>query len=231
MRYVAWNIRAGGGVRIPAIGAALAPLDADLLILTEYRDGPSTLPLHAELERLGYRHITRQLPPRGRNGVLIAARRRFADIGPVSASVAEPWRMIEARIGHKTIYGVYMPNLRVKIPYWQELIRTLSQRRDEAVLAVGDFNTCRPYLDEAGATDVTSHFMDEVQTVGFRDLWRDRNPDGREFSWYSHRGNGFRVDHAFASRRMETRIQDVRYDHGPRTAGVSDHSMLVLDLR
>jgi len=171
------------------------------------------------------------LPPRGRNGVLIAARRRFADIGPVSASVAEPWRMIEARIGRKTIYGVYMPNLRVKIPYWQELIRTLSQRRDEAVLAVGDFNTCRPYLDEAGATDVTSHFMDEVQTAGFRDLWRDRNPDGREFSWYSHRGNGFRVDHAFASRRMETRIQHVRYEHAPRTAGVSDHSMLVLDLR
>ena len=38
-----------------------------------------------------------------------------------------------------------------------------------------------------------AHFMDSMDAIGFRDLWRHRYPDGREFTWYSHRGNGFRI--------------------------------------
>lgn len=231
LRLLTWNIRAGGGSRIPAIGAALAPHEADVLVLTEYRDGPSVLALHAELERLGYKFVTRRMPPRGRNGVLIAARRRFQEIGLLSVDVAEPWRMIEVVVGRIRVIGVYMPNLRVKIPYWEALIRNLSHRASELVLAIGDFNTCRPFLDESGATDTTARFMDEVRAAGFYDLWRDRNPDGREFSWYSTRGNGFRIDHAFLSPRLVKRTREIRYEHDARVAGVSDHSMMVLDLR
>jgi exodeoxyribonuclease-3 len=231
MRLLTWNIRAGGGSRIPAIGSALAPLDADVLVLTEYRDGPSVFALHAELERLGYKWVTRCLPPRGRNGVLIASRRRFQEIGTVSAAVDEPWRMIEVAIGRIRVVGVYMPNLRVKIPYWEALIQVLSESAKASIVTLGDFNICRPFLDEAGATDATARFMDEAQTAGFRDLWRDRNPEGREFSWYSTRGNGFRVDHAFLSPRLVNRATNIRYTHDARVAGISDHSMLVLDLR
>lgn len=231
LRLLTWNIRAGGGSRIPAIGAALAPHEADVLVLTEYLDGPSVMALHAELNRLGYKFVTRRLPPRGRNGVLIASRRRFSDIGHVTVDVDEPWRLLEVGIGRIRLIGVYMPNLRVKIPYWQALIRSLSLRADGSVLALGDFNTCRAFLDEAGATDVTARFLDEVQSAGFRDLWRDRNPDKREFSWYSTRGNGFRIDHAFLSPRLVKRVLDIRYEHDARVAGVSDHSMLRLDLR
>jgi hypothetical protein len=53
LRVLTWNIRAGGASRIQAIGTALAPHDADVLVLTEYRDGPSAPALRAELERLG----------------------------------------------------------------------------------------------------------------------------------------------------------------------------------
>ena len=231
LRLLTWNIRAGGGSRIAAIAAALEPHDADVLVLTEYRDGPSVYALHTELERLGYKWLTRRLPPRGRNGVLIASRRRMNEIGHLSFAVDEPWRMHEVLIGRIRLIGVYMPNLRAKIPYWEALIRLLSQRVAESVLAIGDFNTCRPFLDEAGATDTTARFMDEVQTAGFRDLWRDRNPDERDFSWYSTRGNGFRIDHAFLSPRLVNRTEGIRYEHQARIASISDHSMQVVDLR
>jgi hypothetical protein len=51
-----------------------------------------------------------------------------------------------------------MPNLLAKIPYWETLIATLGETGGHAV-AVGDFNTCRPYLDEAGAIDRTAHYV------------------------------------------------------------------------
>ena len=139
--------------------------------------------------------------------------------------------MLDVTVGRIRLTGVYMPNLRAKIPYWQALIETLAPRSAESAVTLGDFNTCRAFVDEAGATDATARFMDAIQAAGFRDLWRDRYPEGREFSWYSTRGNGFRLDHAFLSPRLIRRATDVRYAHDVRIAGLSDHSMLVLDLR
>jgi exodeoxyribonuclease-3 len=134
------------------------------------------------------------------------------------------------RVGRLHLTGIYMPNLRAKVPYWRGLIDALVARSDFPALVLGDFNTCRAYLDEPGATDVTAHFMDGIEAIGFRDVWRHRNPDGREFSWFSTRGNGFRIDHAFASLHLAPRVTAISYSHAERVAGLSDHSLLLVDL-
>ena len=85
------------------------------------------------------------------------------------------------------LLGIYMPNLLAKIPYWEALIAALSSPSTNRALAIGDFNTCRAYLDEAGAIDATAHYMDAIEQIGFRDLWRHRYPDRREYSWFSTR--------------------------------------------
>jgi len=41
MRLLAWNIRQGGGSRLPRIADALKRQDADIVVLSEYRRGPS----------------------------------------------------------------------------------------------------------------------------------------------------------------------------------------------
>ncbi len=122
-----------------------------------------------------------------------------------------------------------MPNLLAKVPYWETLIATLGETGGQA-LAAGDFNTCRPYLDEAGAIDRTAHYMDKMAEIGFCDLWRRRNPELREYSWFSTRGNGFRIDHAFLSDALAARTGMIRYSHEERLAGISDHSPLILEL-
>ncbi len=100
------------------------------------------------------------------------------------------------------------------------------------LLAIGDFNTCRAYVDEAGTFDTLAYYMDRIEAIGFwQDLWRRRYPEGREFSWYSHRNNGFRIDHAFLSPELVMRAGEIRYSHDERLSGLSDHSPLVLDLR
>ena len=51
LRLLAWNIRQGGGSRLPAIVEALARHEADVLVLSEYRGGDSALRLCEALVR------------------------------------------------------------------------------------------------------------------------------------------------------------------------------------
>lgn len=231
LRLFAWNIRQGGGTRLSRITTAITQYDADVLILSEYRGGESGERLRAALAAIGYVHVTAATPPAGGNGTLIAARQPFDDGGSLTDAIPEPYRIVRAYVGPLRIYGVYMPNLLKKVPYWQALIAGLAAESLSAQsLAIGDFNTCRAYVDEPGAIDVCAHFMDEVAAIGYCDLWRQRYPEGREFSWYSTRGNGFRIDHAFLSPALAGRVGEIRYSHDERTSGLSDHSALVLDL-
>jgi exonuclease III len=230
LRVLTWNIRAGGGARLPRIAEAIAAHQADVLVLTEYRSGDSGLRLRAVLRDQGYAWFSPVEPPGIRNGVLIATRVKPRLAAHVAEHVPEPWRMLAVTIDRVRVFGIYMPNLKAKIPYWEALIEASTPHAGGRALALGDFNTCRAYVDEPGATDVTALFLDKILAAGFRDVWRDRFPDRREYSWYSHRGNGFRIDHAFASARLARRIGDVRYSHVERTGGLSDHSALLVEI-
>jgi exonuclease III len=230
VRLLAWNIRQGGGSRLSAICEALARHEADVLVLSEYRGGDAALRLCEALGRLGYAHRTALRPPPGKSGVLVAARHRFRTHTALDDTLPEPYRLIEVEIGRLSLCAVYMPNLLAKVPYWEAVVARLSAKMDGHALAIGDFNTCRAYVDEPGAIDKCAYFMDRVAEIGFCDLWRQRYPDGREFSWYSHRGNGFRIDHAFLSPSLARRAGPVRYSHEERLAGLSDHSALLLEL-
>src|SRR5205823_2485580 len=177
LRLLAWNIRQGGGTRLAAIGDALAGHDADILVISEYRGGDSANRLGGALAGLGYRHATTLVPPLGKNGVLIAARHPFREHGPVSDAVPEPYRMVRVEFEGLLLCGIYMPNLLRKVPYWEALVGRLAGDADGNALAIGDFNTCRAYVDEPGAIDATAHFIDKVEATGFCDLWRRRYPD------------------------------------------------------
>ena len=230
MRLFAWNIRQGGGTRLLAIIDAILRHDADVLMLSEYRGGDAALRLKEALARVGYPHVTTPVPPPGKTGVLVAARRRLGAHAALDDALPEPYRLVHVEIGKLSLCAVYMPNLLAKVPYWEAVVASLALRLDGHALAIGDFNTCRAYVDEPGAIDRCAHFMDRVAELGFCDLWRHRYPEGREFSWYSHRGNGFRIDHAFLSPALARRAKAIRYSHEERLAGLSDHSPLILDL-
>ena len=228
MKLLAWNIRAGGGSRLERIGAAIAGHGADVLVLSEYHGGAAGERLRHVLAGLGYRHMTGAAPAAGRKGVLIAARRRLRDLGPVAPGLAEPWKLVAAEVGGIHVAGVYMPNLLAKVPYWEALLGHLGGVGAAPAVAMGDFNTCRHFLDETGATDRCSHFMDRVELAGFRDAWRERHPARIEHTWFSHRRNGFRLDHAFVSPGV--RVREVGYSQAEREGGLSDHAVMMMTL-
>ena len=70
-----------------------------------------------------------------------------------------------------------------------------------------------------------------MSTMGWSDAWRSRNPESREFTWFSRpHNNGFRLDHAFLSPSLVPRLASVQYAHETRRPGVTDHSGLVVDV-
>jgi exonuclease III len=150
MRLLAWNIRQGGGARLPQITEALKRHDAEIVVLSEYRGGPSAARLCGALLALGYRHATTLVPPPSRNGVLIATRRPFSEHGAVDMGLPEPYRMVSVDFATFRLIGVYMPNLLAKIPYWEALVDALSSPSAYGALAIGDFNTCRPISTRQG---------------------------------------------------------------------------------
>src|SRR5258706_6818903 len=108
MRLLAWNIRQGGGARLPAIAAALATHDADVLVISEYRGGESGERLRHALALLGYRYASTPMPPPGRNGVLIAARRPLVELPAFATALPEPYRLVAVEIDALRLCGVYM---------------------------------------------------------------------------------------------------------------------------
>ena len=163
-----------------------------MLVLSEYRGGDSALRLREMLARLGYPARDRAAAAAGQER---RACRRAAAVSRACARSAtalpEPYRLVHVEIGKLSLCGVYMPNLLAKVPYWEAVVASLAAKIDGHALAIGDFNTCRAYVDEPGAIDRCAHFMDRVAELGFCDLWRQRYPEGREFSWYSTAATGF----------------------------------------
>jgi exonuclease III len=107
--------------------------------------------------------------------------------------------------------------------------------RAEPFLLVGDWNTGAHRLDETGKTFVCAEHFGRLSTLGWTDMWRHHNPGITECIWYSKlksgvRGNGFRLDHAFATPSLVQRITSCRYSHVEREAGISDHSIVIVEL-
>ena len=75
-------------------------------------------------------------------------------------------------------------------------------------------------------------WFQRINNAGWQDLWRERNPDGREYSWYSNRGGGFRLDQVFAPNHFADAVSNVRYDwgNGGRESKLSDHAAIVFDV-
>jgi exodeoxyribonuclease-3 len=71
---------------------------------------------------------------------------------------------------------------------------------------------------------------------GWVDAFRHVHGKRREYSWYSHRNNGFRLDQAFCSPQLVPTISGFRHAWGvnpeqpDRREGLSDHAALIIDL-
>src|SRR5262249_25050801 len=81
-----------------------------------------------------------------------------------------------------------------RVRFFRRLEETARRRAGGAHMILGDFNAGRHRLDEEGATFTCTRSLGMLATLGYADAWRALHPGGREYTWFSHDGSGFRID-------------------------------------
>lgn len=248
MRVLGVNVRSGGsrGTADALLERCLSH-EAQVLVLSEFRDNATGAYLRRKLAGNGYERQAATEGHRG-NGVLIASVREFAAIrNPFGLPGDEyPNAVIEARFESLRVFGVYLPGQDRKRPHLRCLIATAARYNETEVdaICIGDFNSGRNDTDieiNVGRKTLKDEFSTadlyaELETY-WTEAWHHLHPDAREFSWYPfrkapppRRRNGWRIDKAFVSKSLLPRLSDAYYDHGFRLEGLTDHSGLIVDL-
>jgi exonuclease III len=245
VKLLAWNIQHGGGARLARIVEEISAYDPDVVAVTEFRAGPGVA-LCAALKERGLLHVETTNPAGSENGIAVFSRTPMRRTRPCPAPSGSLVRWLdidlpdygfEVGILHVMAAGSSKnhPTNVAKVRFWDAVLRAAESRLGEPFLFVGDWNTGVHGLDETGRTFVCAEHFGRLSTMGWTDMWRQHNPGINEYTWFSKlkggaRGNGFRVDHAFATPSLMPRIRYCRYSHVEREVGISDHSVVIVEI-
>lgn len=238
LRIATQNIQWGGDPlpdsdgtsRLHRLVPQMASLEADLLILTEFKGGERGALLLDLLTDAGYASVVHGEPPDWKLGTAIASRVPVTEIALPIIATLEEWRSVAVRVLDVTVVGLYFPLNEAKRPFWKWVLANAAELRDRDVLLVGDFNTGKQGIDEAGFTLSSSDCQEALEALGYVDCWRSAHPDGRDYTWYSSAGNGFRLDYMWASPSFAPRVVSVAHNHDARVSSLTDHAAVVADI-
>lgn len=231
IRILTLNILAGGGKRVSAIVDFLAKHSADILVITEFRENKSGDELQRRLKDCGWMFQSSSNPPRATNGVLVASRIVFENVSHQQEIPEGKCRWIECQFTTFRLVGVYFPHGIPKLNSWPWFIEAARSRSNNPCVIVGDFNTGLHFIDEEKRTFRVPEYMNRMKEIPFIDAWRHFHSDKREYTWFSQRQSGFRLDYVFLSSHLVDHLVDVRHLHEPRETKASDHSALIVQIK
>lgn len=229
MKVLAWNIRQGGGSRIDKIVCSIQEKQPDVVVLTEFRNNRNGEIVKSALKKYGLIHQTSGEATE-KNTLFIASRFSFTPSTFKTELGSEAHRCIGVNFDDFHLFGFYFPQKFEKIPLFNFVLKNLSSYLNKPTLLIGDFNTGKHCVDEAGATFKAAEYFELLSHNGWIDAWRQYHGNKREYTWYSNQGNGFRIDHAFVSPSMSANVSSCIYSHSERETGVSDHSSLLVEI-
>ena len=128
----------------------------------------------------------------------------------------------------------------LKYPFLDAILDIVARWRFGPAMIGGDTNSGLRHLDEENPLGPQFHreyaFIGSFEMCGWADAFRHLHGERREYTWYSHRNNGFRLDHVFLSPHLTPRLLACRHDWGTNPAeperreGLSEHAAVIVDL-
>jgi Exonuclease III len=152
MKLLAWNLNhRAARRRIPAwIATTIAEQSPDVLILTEYVEGPDHASFRDTLRAQGLGNYSLTSQPGGENQLLIASRdaqhRSQLNVPNIHPSVPPNVLEVSLKSSELTVLGFRMPAFKpkdrvLKRQTWNWLLSESDRLRARPALIVGDFNT------------------------------------------------------------------------------------------
>lgn len=253
MRFLTWNIQAGGGDRVSLILDEIERLSPDVVALSEVTYN-NLEELRRRLCEQGLNHIGTTSRAGGPNSVLIASKLPFTVTDESIEHDPERWLAVELEDPDLKVLCVHVPGSRDnkfgrdgiglsgkrrKEVFWDQLIQYAQRNKGERVILLGDFNTGLPE-DAQGTPFVFSDRIKILRLERYVDSWRHHNPKAKEYTYFSTSGskkegtsqdlNGFRLDYVFVSSALRESIVKSVHVHSVRIGDLSDHSIVVTDL-
>lgn len=247
LRIVSWNIRAGGGKRAAGILAQLLAWRPHTIGPCEFRGTAASQWLASELAAAGYPHqltsVDRKRP--AKNALLLASRFPLSSVSAARMPRnRERWLLARQQSKPALTLGMmHVPNYTtpsLKYPFLNSVLNMLKAWESSPALLLGDTNCTKRDLDEEkpqGNKFRREHdWLVAIEKRGWADGFRHLHGERREYTWYSHRDNGFRLDQAFSCPQLTPALARLRHVWGQdagqpaRRAALSDHAALILEL-
>ncbi len=218
----------------------------DTIGLCEFRGTPASKALADQLLASGFRYqlTTTSLKSPARNALLLASRFPLQAVR-ARAMPKNPQRWLLARIDSKPAISVglmHVPNYSsptLKYPYLTAVHKMIDAWDAGPFLLIGDTNCGKRGVDEENPQPARFYrehdWIVGLEQRGWVDAFRHLHGAKREYSWYSHRNNGFRLDYAFCSPDLAATIAAAKYVWGDdpenpaRRDALSDHAALIVD--
>jgi exonuclease III len=226
LEILSWNIRQGGGSRGLQICHAISKQKPQILIFSEFQNAEKGNSLRTKLLSLGYRHQFVTSADSNQNSVLICS--KIAG-NCIHHSIGDPVfgnNILEVRFPLFSLIGVYLPHKKKHSLF--SYIRQILVSATIPYIIAGDFNSGKNYIDQNGNSFWYEEELVLWEELGYVDAFRFLNGAKKEYSWYSHQGNGFRYDHTYLHNDLTSILKDCYYLHEWREKKWSDHSPMVL---
>jgi len=228
LKVLSWNIQAGGGSRYRSIVKSVVAEKASIVAFSEFRNNESGIQLRSTLLKAGYRYQAVTAAKSNENSVLIAAIMPFDSELHPNSDEDFPNNIISAHFTAFSVMSVYLPHKKKHklLPFIKDLIAS----SEKPYIVAGDYNTGINLVDQKGKSFWYEDEFKALSKVGYLDAFRLVYGDVKEYSWYSHQGNGFRYDHTYISEDLKPIVKDCYYKHEWREGKLSDHSPMILEL-
>ncbi len=227
LRILSWNIRQGGGSRLLKITSRLTTLAAEVVVLSEYRNNESGRKIRANLLASGYRFQLVSNAKTADNSVAIFSKLPFNGRLHPDSDENYSANVLSAEFEAFTVIGMYLPHKK-KHKLFDFLLDCAASEVPH--IMVGDFNSGKNYIDQVGNSFWYEDKLLALEADGYQDAFRYKHGQVKEYSWYSHQGNGYRYDHTYVHKNLLAISSDCYYLHEWREEGLSDHSPMVLEL-
>lgn len=223
-----WNIQQGGGSRMRKIVEELIVLKPTIIVLSEFRNNEKGAYLRDKLLQVGYRYQGVTAADAQENSVIVLSIIPGDVILHPKSDPTYGSSIIEFSLEAISIIGVYLPHKKKHVLF--DYIHKVIGETDKPFIIAGDYNTGINKIDQAGTSFWYEDKMKHFEKLNYIDAFRKLHGDAKEYSWYSHQGNGYRYDHTYIDADIQSLVTRCDYLHAWREEKLSDHSPMILEL-